>query len=96
LHQGASFEGVKLPPLGGSGRHPVLVTSTLLIYGQNMGYGPQLVALDKASGKELARIDLPSNPQGAPMSYSVDGKQYIALSVSTTPLPELIVFALPD
>jgi hypothetical protein len=29
------------------------------------------------------------------MSYAVDGKQYIAIGVNNTPVPELIVFALP-
>lgn len=96
VEQNPAVEGLDLPPLGGGGRHPVLVTSTLLIHGQNMGYGPQLVARDKASGQELARIDLPGNPQGAPMSYAVDGRQFIALSVSGTQTPQLIAFALPD
>jgi len=96
VEQNPAVEGLDLPPLGGGGRHPVLVTSTLLIHGQNMGYGPQLVARDKASGQELARIDLPGNPQGAPMSYDVDGRQFIALSVSGTLTPQLIAFALPD
>ena len=28
------------------------------------------------------------------MSYSVDDKQYIALSILSTPIPELVVYAL--
>ena len=96
VERNPAVEGVELPPLGGGGRHPVLVTSTLLIHGQNMGYGPQLIARNKTTGEEVARIDLPGNPQGAPMSYSVGGKQFIALSVSNTPAPELLVLGLPD
>ncbi|MCG8414923.1 MAG: PQQ-binding-like beta-propeller repeat protein [Pseudomonadales bacterium] len=88
------LEGVDLPPLGGGGRYPVLVTETLLIHGQNMGYGPKLIARDKATGAELAAIDLPANPGGAPMSYAVDDRQYIALPVLTTPVPELVVYSL--
>jgi hypothetical protein len=30
------------------------------------------------------------------MSYAVDGRQYIALSILTNPVPELLVLALPE
>lgn len=90
-----ALEGVELPPLGGGGRHPVLVTSTLLIHAQNSGEGPRLVARDKSNGRELGSIDLPANASGAPMSFAIDGRQYIALSVSGQPAPELVVYALP-
>ena len=89
------LEGIDLPPLGGGGRHPVLVTSTLLIHGQDMGYGPNLIARDKATGEELARIELSGAPQSAPMSYAVDDRQYIALGVNDALNPKLVVFALP-
>ncbi|PCI77589.1 MAG: pyrroloquinoline quinone-dependent dehydrogenase [SAR86 cluster bacterium] len=90
-----AVEGVDLPPLGGGGRHPVLVTSTLLIHAQNTSDGPKLIARDKSNGQELASIDLPANASAAPMSFSVDDKQFIALSVSGQPAPELVVYALP-
>ena len=89
------LEGIDLPPLGGGGRHPVLVTSTLLIHGQDMGYGPNLIAREKATGEELARIELSGAPQSAPMSYAVDDRQYIALGINDAPNPKLVVFALP-
>ena len=89
------LEEIDLPPLGGGGRHPVLVTSTLLIHGQDMGYGPNLIAREKATGEELARIELSGAPQSAPMSYAVDDRQYIALGVNDAPNPKLVVFALP-
>ena len=90
-----ALDGLDLPPLGGGGRHPVLVTPTLLIHGQDMGYGPNLIARDKATGEELARIELSGAPQSAPMSYAVDNKQYIALGINDAPTPKLVVFALP-
>ena len=89
------LDELDLPPLGGGGRHPVLVTSTLLIHGQDMGYGPNLIARDKTTGEELARIGLSGAPQSAPMSYAVDNKQYIALGINDAPTPKLVVFALP-
>ena len=88
--------GMELPPLGGGGKHPVLVTPTLLIHAQTTLDGAVLVARDKMSGAQLQTIPLPAAAGGAPMSYAVDGRQYIALSVLTTPTPELVVFALPE
>jgi len=61
--------------------------------------GPRLVAFDKATGKELASADLPGAAIGTPMTYLLDGKQYIALTVQgATPrdIPELVALALPQ
>jgi quinoprotein glucose dehydrogenase len=88
--------GIGLPPLGGGGRHPVLVTSTLLVHAQNTRNGTKLIARDKLNGEEIATIELPGNPNAAPMSFSVDNRQYIAVAVSGQPAPELIVYALSN
>ena len=40
-------------------------------------------------------MDLPRGAIGTPMTYMVDGKQYIALTIGGTP-PELIAFGLPS
>ena len=89
-----------LPPLGGDGsRSGPLVTPTLLIYALTTGGstgGPRLIAVDKASGEELAAVDIPRGAIGTPMTYQLDGRQYIALTVGGTPVPELIALALPD
>jgi len=95
IENNPALQGIDLPPLGGGGRHPVLVTSTLLVHAQLANDGPKLIARDKSSGQEIAAIELPGNPAAAPMSFSVEGKQYIAVSVSGQPAPELIVYALP-
>ena len=89
-----------LPPLGGdSSRRGPLLTKTLLIFALTVGGtddGPRLVAFDKASGAELASVDLPGGAIGTPMTYLLDGKQYIALTVGGESVPGLIAFALPD
>ncbi len=89
---------LNLPPLGGdSGRSGPLLTKTLLINALSAGGttgGPRLVAYDKATGAELTSIDLPSGALGTPMTYMVNDKQYIALTVGGGP-PELVAFALP-
>src|SRR5690606_23450274 len=88
--------GMDLPPLGGRGKHAVLVTPTLLIHAQTTLDGAVRVARDKLTGRQLQTIPLPAAAGGAPMSYAVGGRQYIALSILSTPVPELIVFALPE
>ncbi len=93
------LKGLNLPPLGGdSSTSGPLVTKTLLVTALTTGGrddGPRLVARDKATGKEIASVDLPGTAIGTPMTYLVDNKQYIALTVSGDPVPELVAFALP-
>ena len=48
----------------------------------------------QADRAELGSVDLPTGALGTPMTYMVDGRQYIALTVGGRP-PELIAFALP-
>ncbi len=91
---------LNLPALGGdSSRAGPLVTKTLLVYALTTGGtsgGPRLVALDKATGEGLASVDLPRGAIGTPMTYLLDGRQYIALTVGGSPVPELIALALPE
>jgi quinoprotein glucose dehydrogenase len=54
-----------------------------------------LTAYDKTTGAEIASVDLPSPAIGTPMTYLLDGTQYIALAVSGNPVPELVALALP-
>ena len=53
-----------------------------------------MVAYDKATGEELGSVDLPSGALGTPMTYMVNGKQYVALGIGGC--PRMIAFALPD
>ena len=84
-----------LPPLGGdAGRSGPLLTKTLLIHALTAGGtdgGPRLVAYDKATGTEIASLDLPGGALGAPMTYLLDGVQHLALTVGGE-VPGLIVF----
>jgi quinoprotein glucose dehydrogenase len=100
----AALRGLTLPPLGGditlSGP---LLTRTALIYALTTGGtggGPRLVAYDKATGKELGSADLPGAAIGTPMTYLVNGRQHIALTVQgaggPTALPDLVALALPE
>ena len=89
-----------LPPVGGdSSRAGPLLTPDLLIYALTAGGandGPRLVAFDKATGEELAQVDLPGGAIGTPMTYLLDGRQHIALTVGGGRIPELIALAVPE
>ena len=90
---------LNLPALGGdSSRAGPVLTKTLLIYALTAGgteNGPRLVAADKTSGVEIASIDLPGGAIGTPMTYMVNNRQYIALTVGGSRVPELLALALP-
>jgi len=102
IRNNPKLKALNLPPVGGditlSGP---LLTKTLLIYALTTGSttgGPRLVAFDKATGKEVASTDLPGPAIGTPMTYSIGGKQYIAITVqgrAATDIPELIALSLP-
>ncbi len=87
-----------LPPVGGdAGRSGPLLTKTLLIHAVTTGgtgNGPRLVAYDKATGAVVASLDLPAGALGAPMTYMLDGRQHIALTVGGQ-VPGLVVYRLP-
>lgn len=94
IENNPALAGIELPPLGGGGRNPLLVTPNLLIHAQNNGSQNKLVARDKTNGAELGMIDLPARSRAAPMTFSLEDKQYIVVSALTTPSPTLIAFAL--
>ncbi len=58
----------------------------------------RLHAIDKATGEEIARIDIPATTNTAPMSFMHEGRQYILLSIASAPdnPAELIALILPD
>ncbi len=72
-------------PLGGGGFSGPLLTETLLFIGHSgprdgAAGGPALLALDKATGRTIHAIELPSGATGTPMTYMVDGRQYIVVA----------------
>jgi quinoprotein glucose dehydrogenase len=97
-----ALKPLNLPALGGDvTMSGPLLTKTLLIYCLTTGGtkgGPRLVAYDKATGREVASADLPGTAIGTPMTYMLDGKQYIALTINSpvqNEVPELVALALP-
>lgn len=82
-------------PVGSPSRVGPLLTSTLLFVAQQDGDRNLVRALDKATGATVAEIDVLLPPQGTPMTYMVNGKQYIAIAVGGGPSARLVALALP-
>jgi quinoprotein glucose dehydrogenase len=60
------------------------------------GGGNQLYAYDKATGALIHRLTLPANQSGIPMTYEVEGRQYIVVAAGAKGSPgELVALTLP-
>jgi quinoprotein glucose dehydrogenase len=81
-----------------------LVTKTLVIAGDGLvtttaehPRGAMLRAYDKATGKEVGAVYMPAPESGSPMTYVLNGKQYIVIAVSGGNYSgEYIAFSLPS
>ena len=99
-----ALKGLNLPPLGRPGNNSgTLVTRTLLVAGES-NFGPtpsgargaMLRAFDKATGREVGAVYLPAPQSGSPMTYMLNGKQFLVLAISGAGYPgELLAFKLP-
>jgi glucose dehydrogenase len=89
-----ALAGVTIPPTGKASRATLLVTKTLLFAGEGYGGAPILRAYDKATGAVVAEIPLPGAASSKPMTYMLDGKQYVVLAVGRDTPAELVAFAL--
>ena len=59
--------------------------------------GAMLRAYDKKTGAQVGEVYLPAQQSGSPMTYMLDGKQYIVVAVSGGNYSgEYIAFRLPD
>src|SRR5205807_8793533 len=85
----------------------LMVTKTLEIVGDPQmttmperpggARGAMLRAYDKQTGKEVGAVWMPAAQSGSPMTYSVNGKQYIIVAVSGGNYTgEYLAFSLPD
>jgi quinoprotein glucose dehydrogenase len=92
-----ALKGVKLGNTGQNSHANLLVTKTLLMYGEGRGGEAHFRALDKKTGKELGKIELPARTTTAPMTFMHDGHQYVVVAVASPSVPaELVALALPE
>ena len=96
------LKGIDIPRTGLPDRVGMLVTKTLLFAGEGAGLyasdgggGNKFRAYDKATGEIISEIELPANQSGIPMTYSINGKQYIVVAIGAVGFPgELVALSL--
>jgi quinoprotein glucose dehydrogenase len=105
IRNNAALKGRDIPRTGQQTYNiGTLVTKTLVIAGEGQvttteahPRGAMLRAYDKASGKEVGAVYMPAPQSGSPMTYMLNGKQYIVVAVSGGPYSgEYIAFTLPE
>lgn len=97
-----ALKGLDIPRTGRSGIIGVLTTKTLVIAGEagffttpNGQRGAMLRAYDKATGKEVGSVYMPAPQSGSPMTYMLNGQQYIVVAISGAGYSgELVAFRL--
>src|SRR5438132_2131822 len=99
-----ALKGLNIPRTGRPGAVGTLVTKSLLISGEpgvfttpNGQRGAMLRAYDKATGKEVGAVYMPTQQTGTPMTYMLNGKQYIVVAIGGLGITaELRAFKLPE
>ncbi len=105
IRNNPALKGLNIPRTGQPGYQiGTLVTKSLVIAGDGVvtttadhPRGAMLRAYDKASGKEVGAVWMPAPQSGSPMTYSVNGKQYLIVAVSGGVYSgEYIAYTLPE
>ncbi len=88
IRDNPALKGLNIPRTGQAGYVGILVTKTLVIAGEPLftakdhPRGAMLRAYDKATGREVGAMWVPAPVTGTPMTYSLNGRQYIVLGIS--------------
>ena len=98
------LRGLNIPKTGQQGSVGIMVTKTLVVAGDpqltappGRARGAMLRAYNKQTGEQVGEVLMPAPISGSPMTYSVDGRQYIIVAVSGGNYTgEYIAFALPQ
>jgi quinoprotein glucose dehydrogenase len=104
IRNSPALKGLTIPRTGRPGVIGVLTTKTLVIAGEGGVFtdaagrqGARLRAYDKATGKDAGAVYMPSGQTGSPMTYMLNGKQYIVLAIGGQGFPgELLAFSLGE
>jgi quinoprotein glucose dehydrogenase len=98
-----ALKGLTIPRTGRPGHVGSLVTRTLVISGEP-GFGTtpsgqrgaMLRAYDKKTGAEAGAVYMPAPQTGSPMTYMLNGRQYLVVAISGGSYSgELLAFRLP-
>ena len=75
-----ALSGLDIPNTGSGSQAAQIVTTNLLMYTGNGGDGtPYLYAVNKATGEQIGRVELPGNPRYGMMTYMHAGKQHVVI-----------------
>ena len=99
-----ALKGLNIPRTGQSAAAGVVVTKSLVIAGDPMATlmpgrprGAMLRAYDKRTGQEVGAVYMPAPQSGTPMTYMLDGQQYIVVAVSGAAYSgEYLAYRLPQ
>jgi quinoprotein glucose dehydrogenase len=101
-----ALKGLNIPKTGQAGTSGVglVVTKTLVVMGDPQitttpehPRGAMLRAYDKKTGQQVGAVLMPAIQSGTPMTYMLDGKQYIVVAVSGGAYSgEYIAYSLPN
>ena len=95
------FRDVQLPPTAPTRGHAqVITTKSLVIYGTGRSGGPpsgppRIYAVDKASGKQVGAVNIPSKTSAVPMTFMHKGRQYIVFATGAGDSTSLVALTLP-
>jgi quinoprotein glucose dehydrogenase len=103
IRNSPALKGLNIPRTGRPGLLSPLTTKTLVICGEagffttpNGVRGAMLRAYDKMTGKEVGAVYMAAPQSGSPMTYMLNGEQYIVLAISGAGHPaELVAYKLP-
>jgi quinoprotein glucose dehydrogenase len=98
-----ALKGLSIPKTGQQGPVGLAITKTLVVMGDPIvtttpehPRGAMLRGYDKKTGQQVGAVWMPAPQSGSPMTYAVDGKQYIIVAVGAGNFPgEYISFSLP-
>jgi quinoprotein glucose dehydrogenase len=99
-----ALKGLDIPRTGQNGSQGLVVTKTLVVMGDRTVTAPpgrprgaMLRAYDKQTGAQVGEILMPAGQTGSPMTYMVDGRQYIVVaSGGPGAQAEYVAYALPQ
>jgi quinoprotein glucose dehydrogenase len=99
-----ALKGVNVPRTGNYEHSGIMVTKTLVFAGEGAGLfavtpgsgGPIFRSYDKKTGQIISEFTLPANQSGIPMTYMVNGKQYIVVAVGAVGHPAEFVALTVD
>jgi quinoprotein glucose dehydrogenase len=98
------LRGLNIPKTGQGASVGIMVTKTVAVAGDppitappGRARGAMLRAYDKRNGTQVGEVLMPAAISGSPMTYMVDGRQYIIVAVSGGNYTgEYIAYALPQ